>query len=314
MSHSTRPSPLGRTASSARFFLRNSWLLLQRRLASARLLKDPLGGAGGADSQPGAGAAESEVLADLGAAASPTALYLDLMKRILANVIYSRAVPEKFDVRLRERIRRQGGAWPRMAHTMIGLKRLNNLQFSVEDVIARGVPGDLIETGVWRGGACIFMRAILKAHGVLDRTVWVADSFEGLPRPSADKYPADAGLRMHTAKALAVSVEEVKANFKEYGLLDEQVRFLKGWFRDSLPTAPIKHLAVLRLDGDMYESTMDALVNLYPRLSTGGYLIVDDYGAVPGCRQAVEDFRLEHGITEPLREIDWTGSYWQRTR
>jgi O-methyltransferase len=243
---------------------------------------------------------------------SPTALYLDLMKRILANVIYSRAVPEKFDDRLRERIRREGGAWPRMAHTMIGFKRLSNLQFCVEDVIERRVPGDLIETGVWRGGACIFMRAILKAHGVGDRRVWVADSFEGLPRPSAGKYPADAGLRMHTAKALAVSVEEVKANFKEYGLLDEQVRFLKGWFRDSLPRAPIERLAVLRLDGDMYESTMDALVNLYPRLSAGGYVIVDDYGAVPSCRLAIEDFRREHGITEPLRQIDWSGVYWQR--
>jgi hypothetical protein len=243
---------------------------------------------------------------------SPTALYLDLMKRILANVIYSRAVPEKFDDRRRERIRREGGAWPRMAHTMIGFKRLSNLQFCVEDVIERRVPGDLIETGVWRGGACIFMRAILKVHGVADRRVWVADSFEGLPRPSAGKYPADAGLRLHTAKALAVSVDEVQANFKEYGLLDEQVRFLRGWFCDSLPRAPIERLAVLRLDGDMYESTMDALVNLYPRLSAGGYVIVDDYGAVPSCRLAIEDFRREHGITEPLRQIDWSGVYWSR--
>ncbi|MGA2660264.1 MAG: TylF/MycF family methyltransferase [Verrucomicrobiota bacterium] len=312
MSHSTRPSSLVRAASTARFFISNSWVLVRRRLASSGLLKDHLRGASGADSQPGAVPAESEVPADLGAGMSPTALYLDLMKRILANVIYSRAVPEKFDDRRRERIRREGGAWPRMAHTMIGFKRLSNLQFCVEDVIERRVPGDLIETGVWRGGACIFMRAILKVHGVADRRVWVADSFEGLPRPSAGKYPADAGLRLHTAKALAVSVDEVKANFKEYGLLDEQVRFLKGWFRDSLPAAPIERLAVLRLDGDMYESTMDALVNLYPRLCAGGYVIVDDYGAVPSCRLAIEDFRREHGITEPLRQIDWSGVYWQR--
>lgn len=268
----------------------------------------------GADSPPGAVLAESEVLVDLGAAPSPAALYLDLMKRILANVIYSRAVPEEFDDRRRERIRREGGGWPRMAHTMIGFKRLSNLQFCVEDVLEKGVPGDLIETGVWRGGACIFMRAILKVHGVRDRQVWVADSFEGLPRPNADKYPADAGLRLHTAKALAVSVDEVKANFREYGLLDEQVRFLKGWFRDTLPTAPIERLAVLRLDGDMYESTMDALANLYSRLSPGGYVIVDDYGAVPSCRRAIEDFRREQGITEPLCEIDWSGVYWQRPR
>jgi O-methyltransferase len=243
---------------------------------------------------------------------TPAALYLDLMKRILANVIYSRAVPERFDDRARERIRRQGGAWPRMAHTMIGFKRLSNVQFCIEDVLARGVPGDLIETGVWRGGACILMRAVLKAHGVSDRLVWAADSFEGLPRPSAGKYPADAGLRLHAAKALAVSLDEVKANFKEYGLLDDQVRFLKGWFRDTLPAAPIERLAVLRLDGDMYESTMDALVHLYPRLSAGGYVIVDDYGAVPSCKLAIEDFRRAQGIAEPLIEIDWSGVYWQR--
>jgi O-methyltransferase len=91
---------------------------------------------------------------------------------------------------------------------------------------------------------------------------------------------------LHKARELAVSLEQVKANFDRYGLLDDQVRFLKGWFRDTLPVAPIERLAVLRLDGDMYESPMDTLVNLYPKLSEGGYVIVDDYGAIPACRQA----------------------------
>ena len=245
---------------------------------------------------------------------SAAELYLDLMKRILTNSIYSQAIPESFAPSQRERIRCQGGAWPRVAHTMIGLKRLNNLQFCVEDVIEKGVMGDLIETGVWRGGACIFMRAILKARNIHDRCVWVADSFEGLPSPSPDKYPADADSQLHAAKELAVSLEEVKANFEEYGLLDQQVRFLKGWFRETFPAAPIERLAVLRLDGDMYESTMDALVNLYPRLSVGGYVIIDDYGAVPACHQAVSDFRRQMGIADELREIDWTGVYWQRSR
>jgi hypothetical protein len=239
-------------------------------------------------------------------------LYLDLMKRILANVIYNRAIPEKFSGERRDLIRQEGGGWPQVAHTMIGLRRLDNLQFCVEDVLARGVPGDLMETGVWRGGACIFMRAILKAHCVSDRRVWVADSFEGLPKPDSRKYPADAGLRLHTMPALAVSLEEVMQNFQEYGLLDEQVRFLKGWFRDTLPKAPVERLAVLRLDGDMYESTIEALEHLYPRLSTGGYLIVDDYGAVPACRRAVDDFRQAHGINEKIAEIDWSGVCWQR--
>ena len=85
-----------------------------------------------------------------------------------------------------------------------------------------------------------------------------------------------------------------------------------GWFRDTLPKAPIERLAVLRLDGDMYESTTLALTHLYPKLAPGGYAIVDDYQVVPGCRQAVDDFRSQHGIVEPIRQIDWAGVYWRR--
>jgi O-methyltransferase len=198
---------------------------------------------------------------------------------------------------------------------MIGLKRLDNLQTCVERVLHEGVPGDLIETGVWRGGATIFMRAILTAYGVKDRQVWVADSFEGLPLPDPEKYPEDEGDEFHTPELeiLAVPLEEVRDNFRGYGLLDEQVRFLRGWFRDTLPEAPIKSLAVLRLDGDMYESTMDALVNLYPKLSPGGYCIVDDYGAIEACRQAVHDYRDAHDIGEEIIPIDWSGIFWRRS-
>ena len=243
------------------------------------------------------------------------ALYLDLMKRCLTDFIYGDVVEKSnigsapFDPVQRS----EGRDWPAHAHTMIGLKRLDNLQLCVEDVLHKGVPGDLIETGVWRGGATIFMRAILKAHGVTERRVWVADSFEGLPAPDPEKYPADEGDRLHEFKELAIPLERVKSNFARYDLLDEQVRFLKGWFRDTLPRAPIEELAVVRLDGDMYESTMDALVNLYPKLSAGGYLIVDDYGCYASCRRAVHDYRDANGISDEIREVDWTGVYWQRS-
>jgi O-methyltransferase len=191
------------------------------------------------------------------------------------------------------------------------MKRLENLQACVEDILRKGVPGDLIETGVWRGGATIFMRAILKAYGVTDRGVWVADSFSGLPPPNPDVYPADADDPHYTIGLLAVSLDEVKSNFEKYGLLDNQVRFLKGWFRDTLPKAPIKELAVIRLDGDMYESTMDALSALYPKLSQGGYLIVDDY-ELPGCKQAVDDYRKTNSINDELLQIDGSAVYWRR--
>ena len=206
----------------------------------------------------------------------------------------------------------EGRDWPLEAETMIGLKRLDNLQYCITDVLRRRVPGDLIETGVWRGGATIFMRAVLKVYGDTERIVWASDSFRGLPKPDSERYPADAGDLLWTQTRLAVSLEEVKANFARYGLLDEQVRFLVGWFRDTLPSAPIDKLAVLRLDGDLYESTMDALRYLYPKLSVGGYVIIDDYGGVPACRAAVEDFRAKNGITEEAKRIDYTGVFWRR--
>ncbi|HEX5093235.1 MAG TPA: TylF/MycF family methyltransferase [Burkholderiales bacterium] len=241
------------------------------------------------------------------------ALYLDLLKRCLTNVIYQDAgqfknQPHAFDLRLRG----EGQDWPEQAHTMIGIKRLDALHFCVEDVLNRGVPGDFIETGVWRGGACILMRGVLAARGVRDRVVWVADSFEGLPPPDVARYPQDRGLDFSQHAELAVSLEQVQENFRRYGLLDDQVRFLKGWFRDTLPRAPVERLALLRLDGDLYESTMDALTHLYPRLERGGYAIIDDYGDVSACRQAVTDYRAAHGVREEIVPIDWTGVLWRK--
>jgi len=201
---------------------------------------------------------------------------------------------------------------PMYADTMIGMKRLDNIEYCVREVLKNKIEGDFAELGVWRGGSAILMRALLKEMNAKDRNVWVADSFEGLPEPDDKKYPADKGDKHFMFDELKVSLEEVKHNFSKYGLLDEQVKFLKGWFKNTLPTAPIKKLAILRLDGDMYESTMDGLVNLYPKLSVGGYIIIDDWGAIPACRKAVEDYRKENSITEKIVEIDWTGVFWKK--
>ncbi len=265
----------------------------------------------------------------------PRSLYLDLMKKCLTSMIHG----EPFTMVAKQRsiikrkildllvsigirvvrpfnvtLRAEGGDQPLLAHTMIGLKRLDNLQFCVEQTLLNNIPGDLIETGVWRGGASIFMRAILKASGVTERQVWVADSFAGLPAPKPEKYPKDKGMTLHIQDYVAVRLEDVKENFNCYGLLDEQVCFLKGWFRDTLPTLSKQRWAVIRLDGDLYESTMDGLVNLYPNLSIGGFLIIDDYGGLSACRQAVDDYRNSHNITERIHSIDWTGVFWQRTK
>jgi len=189
----------------------------------------------------------------------------------------------------------------------------------MEDVLRCGVAGDFIEAGVWRGGCTIFMAGILKAYGITDRTVWVADSFEGLPKPNKKHGPLEA--KAHSGPVMsklfnhfAVSMDEVKKNFKIYGLLDDRVRFLKGWFKDTLPLAPIQRLAVIRLDGDYYESTRDSLEHLYHRLSPGGYVIIDDYGEKTWtyCRKAVDEFRANRQILDPLRRVDSKCHYWQR--
>jgi O-methyltransferase len=268
----------------------------------------------------------------------PAELYLELLKRTLTRTIAPEALErvapyepgtsaakrrllDALNARGLALVRRtpvdagalaEGRDWPPGGETMIGLRRLENLQECIASVVGQGVPGDVIETGVWRGGAMIFARAVLEALGDAERLVWCADSFAGLPPPDPQAYAADEGDLHHTYLHLAVPLEEVRANFERYGLLDDRVRFLPGWFRDTLPSAPIEALAVLRLDGDMYESTIVALRALYPKVSPGGYVIVDDYGAVPACRRAVEDFRAEHGVAEPLVEIDWTGTYWRR--
>jgi len=143
-------------------------------------------------------------------------------------------------------------------HTMIGMHRLNNVQACIETVVAEKIPGDLIETGAWRGGSTIFLRGVLKSLGVRDRKVWVADSFEGFPdvKKDADAYFGDSEMDLASFSEggsldlwLKVPLERVKANFERYKLLDNQVEFLKGWFEDTLPCAPIEKLAFSDLTG-----------------------------------------------------------------
>jgi O-methyltransferase len=214
-----------------------------------------------------------------------------------------------------------GFDWPPEAETMIGLERLANLRKCCISAVKDEIPGDFCETGVWRGGACIYMRGILEAMRDASRSVWVCDSFEGLPKPThaADRKLDDSG-EMNPAgtlwryKQLAVSLDEVKRNFARYGLLDDRVRFVEGWFGESLPRAPIRQLSVLRLDGDLYESTRDAMLNLYPKLSVGGYLIVDDYYDSPdqSCK-AIHDYRDEYGVKDSIERIDHRGVFWRRS-
>lgn len=205
--------------------------------------------------------------------------------------------------------RATGRDWPQLlGYTMVGHRRLDNLQHCIEEAIKHNVPGDLVETGVWRGGATIFMRAVLKCHNVSDRIVWAADSFQGLPRPLNNDDGNDLSAVVH----LKVSLDAVRENFSRFGLLDDQVRFLEGWFSDTLPNADIGSIAVLRLDGDLYSSTMESLQYLFPKVSLGGYVIIDDYYSWESCRSAVHDYFKSEGLRPRLVRIDDDAAYWQR--
>lgn len=186
--------------------------------------------------------------------------------------------------------------------SMVPWSALEHLQRSIEDTVKRNIEGDYLETGAWRGGSCIIAKSVYHSLGS-KKKVYVADSFEGLPPPDPEKYPDDKNDTHYQDPNMTASLETVRANFKKFGLLDERVIFLKGWFKDTMPSAPIDNLSILRLDGDMYESTIDVLKYTYHKLSIGGYCIIDDYYH-PACRSAVHDFRSRNGITEPIMKVD----------
>ena len=177
-------------------------------------------------------------------------------------------------------------------------------------MLADDVPGDYLEAGVWRGGASLFAKAVLAANGDTKRTVWLADSFAGLP---AATLPQDADFDYFSKQEiLTAPYQRVQDAFEWHGLLDDRVRFLPGWFKDTLGDPGIGDLAVLRCDGDLYESTMDTLRPLYPKVRPGGFVIVDDYGIVEACKVAVDEYRAQHGIGDPLLDLDGWGWYWRR--
>ncbi len=269
--------------------------------------------------------------------------YLALLKRALANLIYPEDEQRLWllsgpdgpphqppsqeylrDIRYRDpdgyahltRGKRLGGIIHRQpgrySHTMIGLQGLGRIERSAEELFAANVPGDFVDAGTCRGGSAIFMRAMQVAFDESPRRVWVADTFEGVPASTSD-VDVSAGLDLSTPRYpwLAASLQSVRDNFRTYGLLDSGVVFLPGLFNDTLRTAPIERIALLRLDADLYSSTSECLNALYDRISPGGAVIVDDYGGLEPCRRAVDEFRSARGVTAPLHRVNWTEVWWR---
>ncbi len=241
--------------------------------------------------------------------------YLQLVQATLTGVIYE-DVPLKAntdgEAKYDSTIREYGWDWPSKAFTMVGSRRLLNFRHLIENAIAHDIPGDIVETGDWRGGACIMAGAVLKTYDQGARRVILCDSFKGLPEPDSVNFPADSESSYHTYSELTVSLDQVKENFRRFNLLDEQVVFIQGWFKDTLKSLPTDAIAVLRLDGDMYESTMEALQGLYDKVSLGGWIIIDDYEVVPECKEAVHHFFNERNIDPVLNIIDGVGRFFQK--
>lgn len=195
--------------------------------------------------------------------------------------------------------------------TLIEKSGLDNIEYLLTKVKDENIEGDFVETGVWKGGAVIYAKAVINKLE-LNSKVYVCDSFKGLPPPKPE-YKKDLGDSHHTVEFLRVSKEKVQENFNRFGLLDDNVVFVEGWFSDTMPELKTKidKIAVLRLDGDMYESTIVVLENLYDLVSDGGYIIIDDYSLV-GAREATEDFRKQRKIESQLISCNHTIYYWKK--
>lgn len=234
--------------------------------------------------------------------------YIQLMKKVILNSIYEDG-PWIMD----------GHLWPKgKALTMIGTRRLNNLYMLIKTVLENDIKGDIIEAGCWRGGAMMFARSILNTYNQKNKKVYMCDSFSGIPPMPNSKYKQDK--EAYTFDILNYNpVENVYAMLKKLNLENGTI-IVKGYFNETLKNIPAKLFSIIRLDGDTYISTIQAITALYPKLSIGGYIIIDDYIGWASCKQAVTDYRKQHNIDEEIIVVyhekgeTKLGVYWKKKK
>ena len=200
-------------------------------------------------------------------------------------------------------------------HTMLSVTRLVHLADTVRHADALGLPGDIVECGTWNGGAAAIMAAAAyetpTAAAAGERTVWVFDSFAGLPPPGAQD-----GVTEHRAFFTGWCTGDpanVEAAFRRTGVPPERLRTVAGWFEDTLPAAPVGQIAVLHVDCDWYEPVQTVLRTLYDRVVPGGFVTVDDYGLWPGARRAVDEHLAAHGLDRrALQPVDGQAVWFRR--
>jgi len=234
-------------------------------------------------------------------------------KSVIPALGNSTLVTSRFEAEKRQ----WGEDWTYLGLTMTGCDRVQNVQDLISDIIKKNVSGGYMETGVWRGGSSIFARAVMRAYGEGNRKLFVCDSFAGLPPGERQLDSRDKGW--DKTSYLEVGVDTVVDNFRRLSLLDHNVIFAQGFFNVSMPRLRyhVDQLAILRMDGDMYESTVDVLYHMYDKLELNGYVIVDDWIQNHGedfpSKTAVEDFWAVHGLKPNIFEIDGCSVYWKKT-
>jgi len=214
--------------------------------------------------------------------------------------------------------------------TLTGQRRMDHFVAIIATIVEDEIPGSIIETGVWRGGMSFMAAKALDILKDKDRTVYLSDSFEGIPDPTqyGDKaHPHDVKKNPHHYSSLNEnSVDRVKRDGAMFGISASRVSYVVGYFKDSLPqlikNEPNIQFAAVRLDGDTYWSTMEAIEVLYPRLSPGGFLVIDDFTDWDSCRDAIYDYRKKYGITENIFLVPHLtengeyirGAYWRKSK
>jgi len=236
--------------------------------------------------------------------------YVDLIKRSITNYSYlgGDQPVEKFRCVTHYDLKQSQWKIDPLARPMTLLTRsqLDLIEAAVVALEERAVPGDYIEAGIWRGGVVILLRALINAYGVPERKVVAADSFAGIPKNvRALNDPVDLWPDRWIAP-----LDEVQQGIRRFGLLDDRIEFVAGFFAHSLRKLADRKFALIRLDSDSYDSVETSLEYLYPLLSDGGVIIVDDWHLV-GCKAAVMNYRARHGVKEDIQV--WDGNaYWTK--
>lgn len=236
--------------------------------------------------------------------------YLETIKRAVTNYHYLGGESSFEQFRCVNHYDLERGEWmvdpDSRPLTLLRKGQLDLIERAVAHIAQRNVAGDLMEAGIWRGGAIVLMRALLNAYGLAGRKVIAADSFTGIPlNTRATNDPVDQWSDRWVA-----SLDEVRRNIARFGLLDDRIEFVPGLFADSLKGFTGRRLALLRLDSDSYDSVETSIEHLYPMLSPGGVIIIDDWH-LPGCRMAVEDYRARYAINDPVQEFD-ANAFWTK--